>query len=1077
MPQHNEQLEPEPYPGLRFYSDTDAMFFAGREQDIQDCAALLVAAKVLILHGRTGCGKSSFLRAGVKPRVSVLGLSLNFSEGFVVIRSTADPLRQLVLCVLEMARDLLKTRTSKFGPLDDFADEEEMRAELKKLGVKDLSGAGLEKAAKTFCEDGPRFVEVITYLVSNMQNAPIFVIDQGEEVFTMARDEAARSLAESETESGILTNLDIGRNDEAVEFFRFLHRFATHGRGSRIVVSLRTEYKGLLDDRIIENGPEGARDHPGPGFTGYYLKNLEKEELEQAIRRPTLETESKEWQDVIKAPGARQQKAPFEEFGFTIEDDVVKELAKALLGDDIPYGGVLPAMQVACLRLWRQAARWQRGSSKKTEVTMVNFRRLGRISEQIEEFLTETVEDVCSIRELRGKVSEATSVWMHTLSREMVKVEADGRAVTRVISREDLVEALEQRLAFRGDRTAAGDDKGVLSPKKRRTLINTMIDTLMEPGKNILKADSNSSGDMITLGHDSLALALRRWSNRNPIDAAAMMMMRMGMGSVLPPDELGRGDLFLAEDPPHEVTILVPHDYVWDGHLPNFAHRQKFAARLGINFKLREAELDALNTDGKGPKNWDEMAERIRKREEKLNVLRRKDNNNRIMVTKDWYTFPGPAPDEGSGAAGKDPREEFANRFSDILVTNIAVGNHLIGPPNPKVEAAVKDLHMAKAQSRRELLEELIQLCLDEIQKEKAVIYVLDQSGRDMLLLAARFINDKKAEAYLRKRENVVMIRSRNYGPSDPLIEKLLEERDTSGDKAPRERYIVGTSFSYAMAIQCGYSPYFGTKNLSELSKYEMERRQTETYKARMEKKPLPDFSKEAVGDITGEMQKVVTHTLWQLGIEPTKWSQGLHRAMVLRLASVGYFTSEYARTHMDKFIAYVQEFVSEVMSMEAQQNSGGANQKGGRLTQRAIKEAIKECFHFLRFEEYGTEVYDLDARLAYWSDHGKLNTKSVAGEIYGELVRLRQATVESFGHTAQAIAWMRVGETYNPSHPRVALAFRLKELAWNHFRIFNFYDAERYMSLAAHLLQEQMESEFREDGKKGVLSSALGED
>lgn len=178
----------------------------------------------------------------------------------------------------------------------------------------------------------------------------------------------------------------------------------------------------------------------------------------------------------------------------------------------------------------------------------------------------------------------------------------------------------------------------------------------------------------------------------------------------------------------------------------------------------------------------------------------------------------------------------------------------------------------------------------------------------------------------------------------------------------------------------------------------------------------------------------------------------------------------------MDKYIAYIQGFVSEVTAMEARKERGG-KVKGARLTQRAIKEAIRECFHFLRFEELGTEVYDLDARLAYWSDHGKLDTKSVAGEIYGELVRLRQRTIENFGQTAQAIAWMRLSGDYDPGNPRVALAFRLKELAWNHFRILNFYDSERYMSLSAHLLQEQMECKFKGVDRGGVLNSVLGED
>lgn len=58
-----------PYRGLSFYGPEDEPLFGGREEDVERCAHILACSgtRVVLLHGRTGCGKSSFLRAGLIP--------------------------------------------------------------------------------------------------------------------------------------------------------------------------------------------------------------------------------------------------------------------------------------------------------------------------------------------------------------------------------------------------------------------------------------------------------------------------------------------------------------------------------------------------------------------------------------------------------------------------------------------------------------------------------------------------------------------------------------------------------------------------------------------------------------------------------------------------------------------------------------------------------------------------------------------------------------------------------------------------------------------------------------------------
>ena len=53
-----------PYRGLTPYSEEDAQFFFGRQEDTQLIVANLFSARVTVLFGPSGVGKSSILRAG-----------------------------------------------------------------------------------------------------------------------------------------------------------------------------------------------------------------------------------------------------------------------------------------------------------------------------------------------------------------------------------------------------------------------------------------------------------------------------------------------------------------------------------------------------------------------------------------------------------------------------------------------------------------------------------------------------------------------------------------------------------------------------------------------------------------------------------------------------------------------------------------------------------------------------------------------------------------------------------------------------------------------------------------------------
>jgi len=58
-----------PYKGLARYEEEDAPYFFGRDADAELVAANLLAARLTLLFGESGVGKSSLLHAGVAPRL------------------------------------------------------------------------------------------------------------------------------------------------------------------------------------------------------------------------------------------------------------------------------------------------------------------------------------------------------------------------------------------------------------------------------------------------------------------------------------------------------------------------------------------------------------------------------------------------------------------------------------------------------------------------------------------------------------------------------------------------------------------------------------------------------------------------------------------------------------------------------------------------------------------------------------------------------------------------------------------------------------------------------------------------
>lgn len=134
----NAEWPENPYKGLSFYTSEDVALFGGRELEVKACAQIVgrESTKVLLLQGPTGCGKSSFLRAGLIPYLESEVARSQFLQVYDIkdvkalfVRCTEAPLTRLCEDLYDWGE------TPFFIHLPDADSEEVSMAEVR--GGKD----------------------------------------------------------------------------------------------------------------------------------------------------------------------------------------------------------------------------------------------------------------------------------------------------------------------------------------------------------------------------------------------------------------------------------------------------------------------------------------------------------------------------------------------------------------------------------------------------------------------------------------------------------------------------------------------------------------------------------------------------------------------------------------------------------------------------------------------------------------------------------------------------------------------------------------------------------------------------
>lgn len=390
-----------PYKGLGSYTEEDAPLFAGRNEDIRRCAATLAEWKIrlLLLHGSTGCGKSSFLRAGLIPHLENASIGITFARAggrdrgpILLVRSTAEPLAQLADALYRFAARHVTLRTPDGPHILDL-----------RKALPDRRDLDVTEFLRRYGDNPEALLGVLENLSRLVPETLVLIIDQGEEVLTV-----------DNTQEG---------ERWRTGFFRFLSDFADAQFDLKLVIALRTEYLGRFTSRVRH----GFR---GPGVTEYFLDELNERQIKEAVLRPTVRTNGQLFG------------APFDHYRFSFDDGVVDKIIEPL---GRVSGGKLAALQIVCTELYKLV----RTRPEPRHISVNDLQSLGGVEGSIERFLDDQLLARGTAVGLTRADSEQEAIHWKEVLHGLVRVQPDGTVTTDLKPESDLRKELSSsRLNF-----------------------------------------------------------------------------------------------------------------------------------------------------------------------------------------------------------------------------------------------------------------------------------------------------------------------------------------------------------------------------------------------------------------------------------------------------------------------------------------------------------------------------------------------------------------------------------------------------------------------------------------------------
>jgi tetratricopeptide (TPR) repeat protein len=427
--------------------------------------------RVLLLQGRTGCGKSSFLRAGLIPylesRVPVFKFMPEFDinkTGALFVRCTGEPLKRLA------------ERLHDWGekPLDigegETIDLREIRGDAKDWSsfIRE-NGTSVDKLMETLGRIHDRFPSWL-----------ILVIDQAEEILTQTRGQPG------------LRDL----------FFEFITTFNESSLNLKLIVAFRSEFYADFVDHLerfyAETAHRRTEENRKP-LARFFLDELSTTELIEAVKVPVSRS--------IQEPYLQRRRQPADWYKFQFEDRLPERIVQdvqAIKKD----GSILPILQIACNRLYKIAKTRSGPGKGYFEIKGdPDYKKLGDMKQQVDLSLDETL-----LKEIKRQLptldpadaTEELALWRDLLC--YLLMEGDAAPLTDAFPEHHLKQ-LAQEL---GCKTEFDKMAAYLADEDQRILRD-------DPRSLVDRDGGESTVRHYSLGHEVLGPALREWQAKRNV--------------------------------------------------------------------------------------------------------------------------------------------------------------------------------------------------------------------------------------------------------------------------------------------------------------------------------------------------------------------------------------------------------------------------------------------------------------------------------------------------------------------------------------------------------------------------------
>ena len=446
------QTWPEsPYRGLNYYRLQDRALLAGRERDVADCSALLAhpETRVLLLHGMTGSGKSSFLRAGLIPTLEKEGAGYLFlrtsgtDDEALFIRSTDTPVDQIARQVYLFVNTPFSLRTP--------AGSQQLDLTLALLGAEEW------EHYLAVAREENQMAESLRCIARTIPMTFVLIVDQAEEVLTL-----------NPGEEGL---------ENRARFFRFLREFHTLRFPARIIVAFRTEFYGRFIDALQ------ITDRAAGEFKQFLLHDLQREDLVDAIERPS----SKKPLDSFGTP--------YDYYHFSFEPGLAEKIANDII--EAKYSGAaLPVLQLVCRGLYTDVVTEQHRSTIETRDYLSKSGIEGQIMAHVRSVIRSVYDNETSFDRDLGPIRKVLS--------SFYTMQDDGTVISITRPGSWVTAEFERAL---GTKTRANAEASITS--RLITTLSLPHNMVLRPLKAV--KGNGRIEEEFTLGHDSIALALDRW--------------------------------------------------------------------------------------------------------------------------------------------------------------------------------------------------------------------------------------------------------------------------------------------------------------------------------------------------------------------------------------------------------------------------------------------------------------------------------------------------------------------------------------------------------------------------------------